>query len=204
MGLPLHCIADETLLKAAKEGDPDSFFALYDRYKNRVMRFAHILLSDEKRSGEVVKTCFLNFLKEFAQYDEKVTLIVNFLKVTRDLSLSIIKESSDTSKRGELVSRESTTSDGQSDKPEGADFGPALRAAFSSLPIHQAEVLYLALVEGLSYAHMSIVLGCPEETVIVRLNEAMNAFRDALQRQGLFNEQSESPTPQPNGGVQNG
>ncbi|MCX7703066.1 MAG: RNA polymerase sigma factor [Planctomycetota bacterium] len=196
MAFNLDCESDKTLLEQLKSGDGDSFFLLYERYKNRVMRFAYILLQDEEAAGDVVFNTFLWFM-DFLPDD--ANLLSLLLKKTRSFANALVKKSPDMEKRRkEHLERLSSSQQSQ----EG-DFGPLLFAAFMSLsPLHR-ESIYLTMVEDLSYAEIGAVLECSTEEVGQRLNEALVAMREVLDKQGLLKKTSNTADAS-GGGAQDG
>jgi RNA polymerase sigma-70 factor, ECF subfamily len=55
-----------------------------------------------------------------------------------------------------------------------------VRQAIDSLPEQSREILVLRDIEGLSYAEIAVLLGCPAGTVMSRLSRARDSLRQSL------------------------
>lgn len=185
---------DETaLIKAAQQGDIDSFNRLVLAYQHQVYNLAYRIMGEEAAAADAAQEAFIsayNHLKSFRGGSFKSWL----LRIVTNACYDDLRRR----KRRPATSLEELMGDetGETgfDLPEPTD-GPEtllqrremaalLQRGITTLPEDQRIVLVLSDVQGLSYDEIAEITRSNLGTVKSRLSRARTKLRDYLQAHG--------------------
>jgi RNA polymerase sigma-70 factor (ECF subfamily) len=171
---------DDELLHHAANGNRKAFRLLIRRHQSVVIRFACRLLNGDRTAAEDIgQEAFLRLYRSGREYTARGEMRGFLLTITRNLcrdylrrqhpteSLEVAFDSTDPSPTGE-------TSALQYERAE------TVRKAISELPEEQRTVLILSHYEGMPYAEIATIVGCPAGTVASRKHHALAALRRRL------------------------
>ena len=168
---------DTELVKAAIEGDSDSFTQLARHYYPAMVAIAHSILGDRDSAEDAAQLAFaraavkLPQLKDIRKFAGWLAVICR--NAARDLA------------RSQNDSKIPDGYPGAVDKLERDDSKEAVRAALKKLPNPTREIIYLRYYDGLSYEQISSVLGISEQAINGRLRRAKKKIAEYLRHQGF-------------------
>jgi len=198
MGLLHRLRSDEALMLAFQRGDGGAFDVVYERHKNRLLRF---VLGLGRSSGltvtmaeELAQDTWLSIIDRIEQYSPSAKFTTYLFtvarngwidwfrkrQVRRDINVSL-----DVALGGELEEGSHVAASANSHvSPEGATMEThvefqRLLLAIDLLPEVQREV-YLMKEEGFSLKEIATCIQQPPETVKSRLRYARNRLRSTL------------------------
>lgn len=174
-------------------GTPERVRALVQEYGERAFRFAFRLTGNIEDSKDLVSEAFARALDRWDQYDPDRPLENWFFAILRHLFLDAAKRferrasvsfetqvapwlANSPRVQDRLVAPEEGLLE-QLERKESEEF---VRNALDRLPWEFRSVLVLCDMEGMRYAEISYVLGCPIGTVRSRLSRARHLMREIL------------------------
>lgn len=178
---------DLMLLRAAYEGSGPAFDLLVARHGPAIVGFARHLTADRATAEDAAQEAFVRLLRGGEAAVGEAGVRVWLLAVVRNLALDEARRRSVRRRFLDLVrgGRDPRRGGGARREPTppealaAAELGGAIARALGTLPEAQRSAFLLRERDGLDYAQIAQVLGCPVKTVSTRLLRA----RRALQRQ---------------------
>ena len=175
---------DEAKLIEAAQNDPGAFGPLYERYVDRIYRYAYRRVGNHADAEDVTSQTFQQALAALPGYEWRG---VPFGAWLYRIAANVI------SRRGRTSSREVTVEDVTSLSQEraGVDEDPAeivaerqedeLTEALRQLPVDQQRVIVLRFSHGMKSREIGEVMGRSEGAVKQLLHRAMIALRATLE-----------------------
>ena len=175
---------DEAKLIEAAQNDPEAFGPLYERYVDRIYRYAYRRVGNHADAEDVTSQTFQQALAALPGYEWRG---VPFGAWLYRIAGNVI------SRRGRTSSREVTVEDVTSLSQEraGVDEDPAeivaerqedeLTEALRQLPVDQQRVIVLRFSHGMKSREIGEVMGRSEGAVKQLLHRAMIALRATLE-----------------------
>jgi len=164
---------DRELLSRVATGDEAAFRTLYERYADRVFRYALTLLRDRHLAEEVVQETMVAVWNGSRTFRGTAQVSTWIFGIARNQAHSLLRRES----RGERVPDEPAV---LPDPAEQVEVQDRVLAAVEGLPEEQREVVFLAFYEGLSYREIARILGVPEGTVKSRMYHAKRNLAEVL------------------------
>lgn len=177
---------DEELLARVAGGDVASLRELYDRYRVRLMTYAYYAVRSRDLAEELLQEAFIRIYRHAGEFEPGKRFSSWAYAITANLCRDELRKAWRRRKLGfrpEVdAGEERTPAPGPSPRAEaaGREFRERLGREVAALPPEQREAVALRFLEGLSYAEIAEVLGCPLGTVQSRLHAAVRALRDRL------------------------
>lgn len=181
---------DLALMRSIARRDRGAFETLYSRYAPRLSRYAFRLLRRQEAVEEVVDDAMLVVWNEAGRFDAGISRLPAWLfGIVHNKALKMLQRWSPRAREVPIDGEDGATQhDGQSQDPEraaiGRQLGETLANALQRLPPEQRAVIELAFGEGQSYHEISVVLGCPVNTVKTRMFHARKRLARILEEQG--------------------
>ena len=172
---------DDTLLLSTAQGNREAFRLLIRRHQGMVTRFACRLLSGDRSAAEDIgQEAFLRLFRAAKSYNARGEMCAFLLTTTRNLCRDHLRRQRPTEELDRAVdyADPSPTGEGSALLQERSE---TLRRAIAALPEEQQTVLILSHYEGLPYAEIAAIVGCPAGTVASRKHHALAALRRSLQ-----------------------
>jgi len=166
-------LSDQELVRRVATEDEDAFRDLYERFADRVFRYALTLLRNRHLAEEAAQEAMIAVWKSAPRFEGRSKVSTWIFGVARNKAFDLARRE----KRGDRVPDVSLVT---------PDPAPALRkselvaTAMSGLPEAQREVVFLTFYEGLSYREIAGILGIPEGTVKSRMFHAKKRLAEAL------------------------
>lgn len=182
-------IAENTaqlLVTRIAAGDRRAFEQLFESYGERVFRYAQRLISDVTKAEEVTNDVMLEVWKTAARFEGRSKVSTWILGITRHLALNAVRRKTldtvDVESAPEIGDEGITTGAVEHDRQVLKD---ALRGALGRLSTDHRDVIELTFFQGLSYAEIAEVVGCPENTVKTRMFHARKQLKGFLEAAGF-------------------
>jgi RNA polymerase sigma-70 factor (ECF subfamily) len=162
----------------AKQGERDAIRLLYVRYAENVYGYVASILRDEKEAEDLTQHVFLKLINAIHKYDDRgVPFSAWLLRLARNAALDHLR------RRRAIPAEEVFGADTHID--EGAlDRARCLRAALSSLPEEQREVVVMRHVLGLTPPEIAAQTGRSESSIHGLHHRGRKALRQQLLRLG--------------------
>ncbi len=170
---------DTALVKAAIEGDAESFTQLAQRYYPAIVAIAHSILDNRHLAEDAAQMALAKAAVKLPQLKDEKKFGGWLATICRNAAKDIARRENNRRTTNEL-SRVAIKS--KRDNP-----CEIVREALNKLSASAREVIYLRYYDGLSYEKISSVLGISEQAINGRLRRAKRKMAEYLRRKG-FNE----------------
>lgn len=164
---------DDVLIAQFCAGEADAFTRLYERYRDRVYRWALDELWDRDDAADALQEVFVYLHRLAPRYEARGRLGALLFRVTRNVARSILRKRRTTRK----------IRDGWSPLPGPAEELPVderIQRAVDGLPEILRDVVRLRARDGLSLEEIAEALEVPLGTVKSRLHAALQKLRASL------------------------
>ncbi len=174
--------SDLDLVRRANAGDAGAFEALYERYREWILRSARVVTASDDLAAEVLQEVMLYWLSLFPGFTLQGKATSFLYPCVRHASLEALRRRrrDEASSGLDAMTAAAGGVDAVPSPAEAAQKGLAevLRRAFDALPVEQREVVHLAVTEGLGMAEIARSIGVPVGTVKSRLHHALAKLRE--------------------------
>jgi RNA polymerase sigma-70 factor (ECF subfamily) len=178
---------DARAVEAIREGDPERYRELVDRYADKVFAIAWCRLGDRSLAEEAAQEAFIAGFQRLALLNRAERFGAWISTIARHTAINLgLKHRSELNRREQWAleqAPEPTAPLPAPPDPGSAPTGETLRATLATLPPIHRESLVLFYLENRSIAEAADALGISEGTFKVRLHRARAALRDALAEQ---------------------
>jgi len=164
---------DHHLIARVAVGDRVAFRSLYDRYAQRVFRFAMSIVRRPHLAEDVLQETMIVVWKKAKTFKGKAKASTWILGIARNLALNVLRKVM----RGEPLPDEKAET---ADPSSQIETSVQVERALGTLPDHQREVMHLVFYEEMSLREAAEVLGIPEGTVKSRMHHARKALAREL------------------------
>ena len=196
----LERVPDAQAVARAREGDPEAFRVLVERYQGRAYGQALRMLGDPERARDAVQEGFLRAYRGLPRFQGRSAFTTWLYRLMFNVCIDAKRRdrSGLQVEWDDGVARE-LRPDAEEDPQlrvepspdsalERAELGQALQAAIDELPEDARRTLLLREVDGLSYAEIAQALEIPKGTVMSRLHYARRQLRQRLVDSGVADE----------------
>jgi RNA polymerase sigma-70 factor (ECF subfamily) len=167
--------SDQELLAAISKGCTSSFAALYEKYKERIYRFALSRLQDSELASDCLQETFLTVWKSAASFTGKSTVSTWVFGVAHNKIRETRRKHRPTE---ELISE--MQHPGVGNTSESSENRLVVLSAVRALPEEQQEVVLLAYYAGLTYREIAELQRVAVGTVKSRMFLARRALLTSL------------------------
>jgi RNA polymerase sigma-70 factor, ECF subfamily len=170
----------EALVRQARAGDHGALGELYDRYRDRVARFATGRLGDPEKAEDVTSETFEGVLRGLPGYRPGTDFEAWLFTIVHRRVADHYRRRS---RRREVdldEARRAATAAGPEDAVLAAERRAEVAVAFRRLRPDQQEVLALRILGGLSAAQVAKVVGKSEGAVRVAQHRALLDLREQM------------------------
>ncbi len=165
--------SDRELLEGVAAGSEDAFKQLYDRFAERVYRYAFTILRVEHLAEEVAQETMIAVWKGASKFAGRSKASTWIFGIARNQAYSLVRKES----RTERVPDVSLV---EPDPAPGIHRQERVAEALKRLSDDHREVVFLTFYEGLSYGEIASILDIPSGTVKSRMFHAKKQLAEAL------------------------
>jgi RNA polymerase sigma-70 factor (ECF subfamily) len=168
----------ESVVDAARRGDPDAFAAILRHYDGRLRALAYRIVGRGDMMDDVVQEASIKAFRALPEFAGRSALSTWLLRIVYTTALNALRSERNLRSRPVDPQELEATSG-----PDPADELPQRQAvvdALASLPPDQRAVVWLILQQGYDHATAGEILGIPPGTVASRLHHARARLRQAL------------------------
>lgn len=166
---------ERSLIEQAKT-DPQAFARLYDRYVDRIFRYAYRLMGEEAPAQDVTAVTFEKALRHIQRYEWQGKSVLAWLyRIARNEAISQhrkrkwLRPFSYGSSQTEMRHTETAVLHSQRRQH--------LHQALNRLPAKDREIISLRYFEELSSEEVAEVLACSTQNVYLRLHRALKKLQ---------------------------
>lgn len=180
----LRAYEADTLIAAARLGDPRAFDALVRRFRPRIYALALHLCGSTHDADDITQDAFVQAYRHIAHFEGRSQFFTWLYRITVNRSLNVQR----TRKRS-VVSLDDARVDiaVRVDAPSDPRLALEMRetyatllSALDALSAGLKSAVVLTVLQGLSYEEAAVVLGTSEGAIAVRVHEARKHLRAAL------------------------
>ena len=172
---------DKQLIVSFKGGDSDALRAIYEKYKNDMLKLAVVLLNDVGVAEDVVQSVFV----KFAQSADRIAVEGNLKSYLATSVVNDIRNRKRDGRRREMVSIDQCELLAATDQDPGHwivlnEELELLREAMAVIPYEQREVIMLYLDGEMTFSQIGRLQGLSVNTVQGRYRYGMSKLRSLL------------------------
>lgn len=168
---------EPTLVRAALNGDADSFGRLCERYYSAMVAIAYSRLADRGLAEDAAQEAFFAAFCDLSKLKKQENFGRWVAGICRNVAGDMARERT----RHERVSNQDRGSH-RNDGDEMPDDGELLRNIVDGLSLKMKEVIFLRYYNQMSYEQIAEMLGISEEAVNGRLRRAKRIIARELRR----------------------
>ena len=165
--------SDRELIADVANGDEAAFGQLYDRFADRVHRYAYTILRGKHLAEEVAQETMIAVWKGASKFAGRSKVSTWIFGISRNQAYSLVRKEI----RTERVPDVSLV---QPDPAPGIHRQEKVARALERLSDDHREVVFLTFYEGLSYGEIASILDIPTGTVKSRMFHAKKQLGEAL------------------------
>jgi len=179
------------LIQRWQAGDEEAFEALFEQYKNLVLKTAYLMSSDGQEAEDILQEVFIRAWNSRHTFDQDRGRFIAWInRITINLCISRGRRKGALPLSLEAMQDDGFDPVGKLASPEDISLEKLgykrLTKAVNSLDGKHQPVLVLRYFNDLPYSEIAQVMGIPTGTVKSRLNEAVKSLRRELyEREGL-------------------
>jgi RNA polymerase sigma-70 factor (ECF subfamily) len=175
---------DVRLMLALRAGDETAFDALFARWSGRLLRFVDRMVHDTAAAEELVQETFLRLYRARERYEPEARFSTWLYTIATRLALNEMRRprhqhphaSTDETDEAGLALVLPGDAPRADDVAHARAVGAEVEGALAGLPERQRAALWLAAVEGLSYAEIAATLATTEKSVKALVHRARTAL----------------------------
>jgi RNA polymerase sigma-70 factor, ECF subfamily len=180
---------DDALVRLARQGSAAACDELIRCYQDRVYTVAFRYVSDPEEALDITQETFLRMVEALPKFREQtnfytwlyriaVNRCIDRCRQTRQQPSPASLEDLETDRVAEMT--ETRAGHCPQAALEARELRDQIHAAIAALPEAFRMIVILADIEGLSYAEIAPIVGCPVNTVKTRLHRGRLAIRERL------------------------
>ncbi len=173
---------DVQLMLALRAGDETAFEALFERWAGALLRFLERMVTSRAQAEELMQETFLRVYRARDRYEVRARFSTWLYTIATRIALNELRRPGHRSLDAEPDDAEYTPIDWAIDQPAIDDVvdarlrGRRVEDALRALPERQRAALWLASVEGMSYADVAEALELSASSVKALVHRARSAI----------------------------
>jgi len=168
-----NSLSDNEIMFNVKDGQLDQLSYLFDRHNVKLYNYFVMLTRDRALSEDLTQDVFLRILRSRHTFKGKGLFTSWMFQIARNVGIDHFRKSKNIDSLDDQyvdIESEDATPFEESSKNEQVTL---LQRAMENLSPHHKEVLMLARIENLPLKDVAKILGCPVNTVKVRIHRAV-------------------------------
>ena len=172
---------DWALAARARDGDAGAFALLVRRYQQPILHFCLRMVGARGDAEDLAQDVFVSLHRNIGRIEPRARLSTLLFGIARNLALNHLRDGRrrgrDTAVSLEAAGLDPPSRDRPDRRAQAAETGALLEQLLDRLPPEQKEALVLREFNGLDYAAIAEIAGCPVGTVRSRLARARETLR---------------------------
>jgi RNA polymerase sigma-70 factor (ECF subfamily) len=164
---------DAAAVHACRQGEPEAFRILVERYQPRALGHARALTGNDADAADAAQDAFVDAFRNLARFDPQQPFYPWFYVLLRNRCFKQRTRRATRHESGELPERAGT----HGDSPEAL---LDMRTALDRLDGEDRELILLKHMDGWTYDEIAARLGIPRGTVMSRLFAARRRLQHVL------------------------
>ena len=173
--------ADEDLMSLAEGGDAAAFGVLYDRHSRVAYSLAYRMMGEKRAAEDLAQDAFLKVWRSAGSYRvERGSVRTWILSIVHNRGIDQLRSLASRRRMQEKVEAETPRSQPNEAFAESwrNSQREQVRAAMSTLPPEQLNILELAYFSGYTHVEIADILGLPLGTVKGRMRLGLKKIRN--------------------------
>jgi RNA polymerase sigma-70 factor, ECF subfamily len=184
MGQDVRSLADEDVMQLVRRGDARAFEVIYERHASAAFSLAYRMMGTRSGAEDVTQDAFLSMWRSGARYGrERGSVRTWVLGIVHHRAIDALRRATvhDRRRAGDegieerFEARERTDVEAARREEAGT-----VRAALSSLPADQCQVIELAYFGGFTHTEIADMLDAPVGTIKGRMRLGLKKMRAQL------------------------
>jgi RNA polymerase sigma-70 factor (ECF subfamily) len=184
MGQDVRSLADEDVMQLVRRGDARAFEVIYERHSSAAFSLAYRMMGTRSGAEDVTQDAFLSMWRSGARYDgARGSVRTWVLGIVHHRAIDALRRATvhDRRRAGDegieerFEARERTDVEAARREEAGT-----VRAALSSLPADQCQVIELAYFGGFTHTEIADMLEAPVGTIKGRMRLGLKKMRAQL------------------------
>ncbi len=172
---------EETILvRAALNGDVESFSRLCERYYSAIVAIAYSQIGDRSLAEDAAQEAFFVAFRDIS----KLKKVSHFSRWLAAICRNIASDMAKARTRDKLIPIEDCVLPANDDSKKG-NYDEVVKRIIAGLPVKAREVIYLRYYNQMSYQQISKLLGISQEAVNGRLRRAKRIIAKELSRRAF-------------------
>ncbi len=186
---------DHELVDRARNGDPEAFRVLFERYRRRAYALAYGMLHNQDDALDVVQEAFIKAHRYLDKFQGNSSFYTWLYRIVMNLAIDHIRKA----KRARHVDFNDALAHHEDDAPVGeeallprmlganphksfarAEIREQIQAALDTLSENHRAVLIMRELEGMTYEEMAEAMECSKGTIMSRLFHARKNMQKKL------------------------
>jgi len=168
---------DDTLMRAARDGDIGQFGVLFERHHGRLFEFFYHMTGDRSVSEDLVQEVFVRMLRYRSTFSDQSHFKSWMYQIARNARINHFKKHGSERASG-ATEVAAATRHLVHRQIEQAQHMAILERALLKLPEDKREILILARYQEMKYEQIAELLGIEVGAVKVRVHRAMAELRE--------------------------
>jgi RNA polymerase sigma-70 factor (ECF subfamily) len=179
-------LEDDQLVEDYINGDEKAFEKLFHKYKIRIFNFIYRMIGDRMIAEDILQEVFLKVIKWLPRYHKEGKFSGWLFSIANSITLDYIK------KRKRIVPIQEVeripdlalSPRHQIEEDEKIEL---IEKAVKNLPLKQRQIFLLRQHTDLKFKEIAEMLGCPLNTVLARMHNAILNLRRTLVKSNIKN-----------------
>ena len=178
--------SDEALITLFREGRPDAFEALVNRYEKRLFNYIRRMVSSAADAEDLFQETFLRVYRHLDRFRTSGSFRAWVYRIATNVCKDLLRrrrrrgevplERGPDSAEAGLMDRLESPNPGPDAQAQGAELAERLEAALDRLPVKHRAVFLMARYDNMPYDAIAKTLHIPVGTVKSRMNKAVHTL----------------------------
>lgn len=184
---PLSMKSDETLARMFQEGQTRAFDALMARHKEKMMKYAYLMVGNYEDAKEIAQDAFVKAYQHLGKFEGKSKFVTWFYRILINTSRDYLRKRKwafmTWKKNEDMEAYWEQVGDPRASTDRGAvsdETNRQITKAVQELPEKQRWIFTLRFIEGMSLSEIAEAVGSSEGTVKASIHFAVQKFKDKL------------------------
>ena len=171
---------EQQLILQAKDGNPDAFRRLVERYMKRTYDIAYNFVGSHDDAEDIAQEAFVRVHRSLGSFRGESEFSTWLHRIVTNLSINRAGEKKRQSQREMRASDVEHLPDHHGGRGESSDVQFHVEQALHELPTLQRAVVILRHLNGLSTREVSDILRCSDGTVKTHLHRGLKKMKSML------------------------